>query len=724
MKEVIDTTTMMEKKTTTTTTHNQFLDYDRMLERDRMVGDNRKEPDLLLATEDMDGDVTDNDEENDEKELVPSTSGSKSKSCPVPPLFSPNYMYDNSEVDAGACGELDLDVWNIESAAFRMITSQSFRIWRNTTFCHPFSSSSYTPNPEDSVSAEITGVHYTPNPEDSVSAEITGVPYKYWNWVVSVISVLDLIQQMQLVPERCLSLHEPLRDLLLPGRDESLLPDLDYAIGMEPDTPPTQTHVYSWWQKEFLPKTLDAFSCGFNEKTDTVVADPRTLPGDIQDYFATDRTIQQAWRLVKGYIRSPQKQRERGFRGQDYDLSLYVPFLDVPKAYMNEGIVPRPDGSIGGGMRTGFPTYQGPAIWFLFHTIAARFDEIDQICSRSNQFSSSANEKLAKTVKSLAGYFSLTGPCPYCRYHLMTRVSRNDMNWTSLQRDPKDYNNIGNKQYGEEYKKETGEFEIGSVSENMLYPLEYLFLGGSTGPTIKQKLDTVTDGKSLMLFYWKLHNAVTSSVENGYTCRSDEVSDVYPYYCNNNKYGTEPLAPKEFQIKNLEQENKAVNETTTTALLGRTWPTSFRWKFWLNTDARSFDMARNELETATTNLKELEGTYGTQIRQLYWSADSDEYLTGGDNVNVDTILRAVDELDKAILKTNLLSTEYALKEKPKCDLFEETIQLYEPLNAVEPLNEEGNFPWLPDVCYEDKKERKLNEANNNGWDYYANHEDY
>lgn len=79
-----------------------------------------------------------------------------------------------------------------------------------------------------------------------------------------------------------------------------------------------QQHVYSWWQKEFLPKTLDAFSCGFNEKTDTVVADPRTLPGDIQDYFATDRTLQQAWRLVKGYIRSPQKQRERGFRVSRY----------------------------------------------------------------------------------------------------------------------------------------------------------------------------------------------------------------------------------------------------------------------------------------------------------------------------------------------------------------------------------------------------------------------
>ena len=44
------------------------------------------------------------------------------------------------------------------------------------------------------------------------------------------------------------------------------------------------------------------------------MADRRTLPGDIQDYFSKERTIQQAWRLVKGYIRSPQKQRERGFR--------------------------------------------------------------------------------------------------------------------------------------------------------------------------------------------------------------------------------------------------------------------------------------------------------------------------------------------------------------------------------------------------------------------------
>jgi len=622
----------------------------------------------------------------------------ESKSCAVPPLFSPNYMYDNLEV--GTCEDLDLDVWNIEAAAFRMFTTQSVRIYRNQTMCFPFASPTHTPNKIDPVSTEITGV-----------------PYKYWNWVVNVISVLDIIQQLQLLPERCMSLHEPLRELLLPGRDESLLPDLEYAIGMEPDTPPTQTYAYSWWQNEFLPKTLDAFSCGFNEKTDTVVADPRTLPGDVREDFSKERTIQQAWRLVKGYIRSPQKQRERGFRGQDFELTLYVPFLNVDKALVNAGEKPRPDNVTRGAMRTGFPTYQGPAIWFLFHTFAARFYEIDQTCSRSDQFSSSANEKLAKTIKSLAGYFSLTSPCPYCRYHLMARVSRNDMNWTALQRDPKDYNDVGNKQYGEEFNKDTGGFEIGSASEIMLYPLEYLFLGGSKGPTMKQKLETVTDGKSLMLFYWKLHNAVTSSVENGFTCRTDEVSDVYPYYCSNNK--TE--VPKEFQINNLTQTYRDVNQTTNTALLGRTWPASNRWQFWLSTDVSSFEMARNELRTATINLKELEGVYGTQIRQLYWSADSDEYLTGGVDVDVGTILQEVEKLDEAMLKTDLLFTEYALKEKPNCDLFEENIKLYNPLDAVEPLDDEGNFPWIPDVCFKDDK---LNVANNNGYNIYADEDEY
>jgi len=638
----------------------------------------------------------------------PTSTPPESRSCTVPPLFSPNYMYDNYEVEA--CQDLDIDVLNIEAAAFRMITTQSFRIYRNTTFCYPFKPNSFTPHPEE------------PRSDD-----ITGIPYKYWNWVVSVISVLDIIKQMQLLPERCMSLQDPLRELLLPGRNESLLRDIDYAIGMEPDTPPPHTYNYTWWQTKFLPKTLDAFSCGFNEETDTVVADIRTIPSDVRDYFSKERTIQQAWRLVKGYIRSPQKQRERNFRAQDYDLTLYVPFLDVPKAYVNEGLHPRLDGTQGGTIRTGFPTYQGPAIWFLFHTIAARLYEIDQTCS-SEQFSSSANTKLVDTVRTLVGYFGLTGPCPYCRYHLMQRVSRNDMNWTSLEIDRKDYKNPGNKQYGSVYNDTTGKFEIAAVSESMLYPLEWLFLGGSEGPTVKQKLDTVTDGKSLMLFYWKLHNAVTSSTVYGFTCRTDETSDVYPYFCNNTNV-TKPEALDEFQQKSLQQTFNDANQTSSTRLLGRAWPTSIRWQFWLNTDASSFDTARNVLETATIELKKLESKYGTQIRQLYWSADSGEYLTGGlDDDDVESIRVAVDELDKAMLETDLLFTEYALKEKPNCGLFEETIKLYEPLNAIQPLDNDGNFPWFPDVCYPNNdgtdSRRKLDEANDNEWDYYADQEDY
>lgn len=54
------------------------------------------------------------------------------------------------------------------------------------------------------------------------------------------------------------------------------------------------------------------------------------------------------------------------------------------------------------------------------------------------------------------------------------------------------------------------------------YPLEYFFLGwkpsadnliGTT--TIADKLNTVHDGESMQLFIWKLHNAVSSSVERG-----------------------------------------------------------------------------------------------------------------------------------------------------------------------------------------------------------------
>lgn len=110
------------------------------------------------------------------------------------------------------------------------------------------------------------------------------------------ISLLDIIEQMQLLPERCMELQIPIRELLLPSRNELHLPDLEYAIGLQLDTPPLVTYKYDWWQDHFLPITAAAFSCGFNDATDTV-ANPNILPNDIREKFPTDKTIQQVWRL-------------------------------------------------------------------------------------------------------------------------------------------------------------------------------------------------------------------------------------------------------------------------------------------------------------------------------------------------------------------------------------------------------------------------------------------
>ena len=69
----------------------------------------------------------------------------------------------------------------------------------------------------------------------------------------------------------------------------------------------------------------------------------------------------------------------------------------------------------------------------------------------------------------------------------MNRVSRNDARWEDLG----------------EYNTVTGDVdgERQSVSESELYPLKRLFLGGN----MAAKLETIVDGPTLMLFFWKIH---------------------------------------------------------------------------------------------------------------------------------------------------------------------------------------------------------------------------
>lgn len=281
----------------------------------------------------------------------------------------------------------------METALFRLFTTQSSRIYQvERLWC-------------DGSWRNGDG---EPNSE--------GVAYRFDNFAVNVVSMLDTIQQLQLLPDHCFELHEPLRELLLPGRDTSNI-SKEQVLDIYTPEPPTK---YEWWEEKFLPAVSNAFSCGFTDDDKNI--DIVTLPSDIRDEFSKGNlVVQQTWRLTKGYLKSPQKQRERAREQQDFDVSLYVPFLPVDKARVYIGEAPRPDGTYGSSLRVGGPAYQGPAIWYLFHTIAARFYHLESQCSKDDI----GMGKILSTITNTVLYFGLTHPCPYCRYHFMNRVSRN-----------------------------------------------------------------------------------------------------------------------------------------------------------------------------------------------------------------------------------------------------------------------------------------------------------
>lgn len=262
-------------------------------------------------------------------------------SCNAPQRFSPNQMYDlsTSASTLSYCKDTSkLDMWNLESALFRLISAQSSRIYQGERL-------------------------WCDGDWDSNAQDGDGMPYRMDDYVVHVISLLDTIQQLQMLPQECIDLHKPLRELLLPGRDTSDYPE-EYEVDFTRQEPPS----LSFWEDEFLPTLAAAFSCGFTD--DDTNEDIDTLPSDIKDYFQDNITVQQVWRLTKGYIKSPQKQREFLHRQTDFDVSLYVPFLPVAKSRVYLGEAARDDGTVGGTLRNGFPTYQGPAVWYLWHSVS------------------------------------------------------------------------------------------------------------------------------------------------------------------------------------------------------------------------------------------------------------------------------------------------------------------------------------------------------------------
>jgi Ca2+-binding EF-hand superfamily protein len=246
-----------------------------------------------------------------------------------------------------------------------------------------------------------------------------------------------------------------------------------------------------YWYEDFMPKLLAAFSVStaadidrnthpdeleldawyqetrFSKGEATPTTGEFALYGeDVAMHFpnctpAQKLRIQQAWLLTHNYLNGVQKRRERlEFGRESGALSQYVSFIDV---YLGRSDIRDAQ------MRVSFPYYLGPAVWRFFHTTA----EIVALQSAERQILA------VSAFKDFFKLFASMYPCPYCRHHLNAYVVQN--------------------------------------KEVDMYPVEYLLLGQDRDLTdfkmsIDDKLATVTDGASLRLFFWKLHNTVSSSI--------------------------------------------------------------------------------------------------------------------------------------------------------------------------------------------------------------------
>jgi Ca2+-binding EF-hand superfamily protein len=239
----------------------------------------------------------------------------------------------------------------------------------------------------------------------------------------------------------------------------------------------------AYWYEDFMPKLLAAFSVSTaaDIQSNTIPDEPglnrwyeSTRSSGEFDRYGADVAerfpnctpsqkleIKQAWLLTHHYLNGVQKRRERlEFGRESGALSQYVAFIDL---YLGRSDVRDAQ------MRVSFPYYIGPAVWRFFHTTA----EIVNSQSAEQQSASIA------IFKDFFKLFASMYPCPYCRHHLNAYVVQN--------------------------------------REVDMYPVEYLLLGQDADPTdfkmsIDDKLSTVTDGSSLRLFFWKLHNTVSSSI--------------------------------------------------------------------------------------------------------------------------------------------------------------------------------------------------------------------
>lgn len=254
----------------------------------------------------------------------------------------------------------------------------------------------------------------------------------------------------------------------------------------------SQTSVpqWDWWNGTWFNSTVEAFSCGFVAPSQL----PPLLTEDLVGSYRNNVMLQKVWRLTESFFASKYKAKEKWVTEQDdFGTSLYVPFIEN---LVNTSYVKRNE------MRIHYPYFAGRAAWFVFHVMAQKIAD----CPGQSQ-----QQLVSRFVQFFLGFASSGQSCPYCREHFISHVSRNDREALAA---------------------------VASEGVNY-YPLEWLLLG----PDLNSKISKITNGSDLVLFIWKLHNAVTSSVENGCDCRLLESDDDLPFDCSRDP----PRQPRQYR---------------------------------------------------------------------------------------------------------------------------------------------------------------------------------
>ena len=152
---------------------------------------------------------------------------------------------------------------------------------------------------------------------------------------------------------------------------------------------------------------------------------------------------------------------------------------------------------------------------------------------------------------------------------------------------------------------------------------------------LSAKLETIQSGKDLVLFFWKLHNAVSSSVDNRELCITEETYDIDIYRCN----------------------QSAIPQ------VARQWPFSRKFEFGLNQGVDKWNQLRNDttIKSAISRLYELDAD-NPELRS-YWKY----YLSTTvkpDDIDSDVLDEVLDEieiLDEAMINSNIFEEQYDLE---------------------------------------------------------------